>query len=304
MKWLKNPYPFIFEGSNIQLKVSLMVFVFVSLFLYIFKPFNFETVILIADWKAALVYGGIAGGVCLVVTKLLIAFAPNYTAEENWTVGRQLFFLNFMLLSCTVMNFVISHTFEIHDFSNASIFASVKQDLIYTYSIGFFPVLIVTLIGFYIRLKKNLAAAEDLNKRIESAQPNEVEQDVRLRIPSNAKSEDLEINLQDLIFVMADGNYVEFHLHNEGKTDRKIIRNTMRNVADCLDDFEFLFRSHRAYIVNLNYIQESSGNAQGYQLKMRNTDAVLPVSRTYLGDFKDVIEAEGQNSSLHFVPNV
>ena len=268
-----------------------MIFVFVSLFLYIFKPFNFETVILIEDWKAALIYGAIAGSVCLIVTKSFIAFAPNYTAEKNWTIGRQLFFLNFTLLSCTIMNFVISHLFKIHDFSGNTLFESVKQDLIYTYSIGFFPVLIVTLIGFYVRLKKNLAASEELNKRIESAPPKKVEQDVRLRIPSNAKSEDLEINLQDLIFVMADGNYVEFHLHSDGKTNRKIIRNTMRNVADHLDDFEFLFRSHRAYIVNLNYIQESSGNAQGYQLKMRNTDAVLPVSRAKLADFKDVIES-------------
>jgi DNA-binding LytR/AlgR family response regulator len=65
----------------------------------------------------------------------------------------------------------------------------------------------------------------------------------------------------------------------------------MSNVAEQLDNFDFLFRSHRAYIVNLNYIQESSGNAQGYQLKMRNTEVVLPVSRTNLAEFKNVIGA-------------
>ena len=190
-----------------------------------------------------------------------------------------------------MVNFLFSYTFKIHDFTGSSFFQSLQQDLIYTYSIGFFPVVIVTLIGFYIRLKRNLAAAEELNKRIDRPELKEEPQDIRLRIPSNAKSEDLEINLEELIFVMADGNYVEFHLHNEGQVDRKIIRNTMRNVADHLDEFDFLFRSHRAYIVNLNYIQESSGNAQGYQLKMRNTDVILPVSRANLAEFKEAIES-------------
>lgn len=293
MNWLKNPYPFIFEDTSVQLKLSLLIFVFVSLFLFIFKPFDFASVILIDGWKASLVYGFIAGAVCLLVTKSLIAFAPNYTSEKNWNIGRQLLFLNLTLLTVTLMNLLVSLIFEIHDFRGMTVLESLQQDLIYTYTIGFFPVLIVTFIGFYVRLKKNLSASEELNKRIDSAAPIEVTNNVSLRIPSNAKAEDLEINLQDLIFVMADGNYVEFHLHREGKMNREIIRNTMNNVAEHLKDFDFIFRSHRAYMVNLNYIQESTGNAQGYQLKMKNSEAILPVSRTNLDRFNDVISNKG-----------
>jgi len=183
MNWLKNPYPFIFEGTSIQLKLSLLVFVFVSLFLYIFKPFNFETVILIEDWQAALFYGGIAGAVCLIVTKSFIAFAPNYTTEKNWTIGRQLFFLNFTLLTCTIANFAFSHLFNIHDFSKSSFIQNVKQDLIYTYSIGFFPVLIITFIGFYVRLKKNIASVEALNKKIDAAERTQPNQEISVVIP-------------------------------------------------------------------------------------------------------------------------
>ena len=304
MKWLKNPYPFIFDDKSVQLKLTVLIFVFVTLFLYIFEPFNFENVVLMHPLKAALIYGLIAGSVCFIVIKLMIAFAPNYTAEKNWNIGRQLLLLNLALFTVTLMNFIFSQVFEIHDFNNMSFWDCLKQDFIYTYSIGFFPVAIVTLVGFYIRLKRNLSAVEALNKKIEVTDRANEQQNVSVVIPSNAKNEDLEINLQDLIFVMADGNYVEFHLKEEDKTVRKIIRNTMRNVADRLDDFDFLFRSHRAYIVNLNYIQESSGNAQGYQLRMKDTDAVLPVSRGNLEEFKNVIEAEGPKSALHFVPNL
>lgn len=291
MKWLKNPYPFIFDDKGVQFKLTVLIIVFVTLFLYIFEPFNFEKMVLIHPLKAAILYGIIAGGVCLLVIKFMKAFAPNYTAEKNWNIGRQLLLLNITLFAVTVINFIFSQVFEIHDFEGRAFWACFRQDFIYTYTVGFFPVVMVTLLGFYIRLKRNLSAAEELNKKIETSEKQEKSEDITLVIPSNAKSDDLEIKVQDLIFVMADGNYVEFHLKGETKSVRKIIRNTMNNVADQLNKFDFLFRSHRAYIVNLNYIQESSGNAQGYQLKMKNTDQVLPVSRAKLAEFKDVIES-------------
>jgi hypothetical protein len=291
MNWLKNPYPFIFEDKSIQVKLSLLITVFVAAFLYIFRPFNFEDVIVIEAWKAAIIYGLIAGMVCILVTKLMIAFAPDYTAEKNWNIGRQLLFLNIILMCVTLVNLFFAYGFDTHDLRGQTFLQCLRQDVVHTYAIGFFPVLIVTFVGFYIRLKKNLATVEALNKKIDASERTEKVEDIRLVIPSNAKNEDLEINLKDLIFVMADGNYVEFHLRNKDKTSRKIIRNTMSNVAEQLDNFDFLFRSHRAYIVNLNYIQESSGNAQGYQLKMRNTEVVLPVSRTNLAEFKNVIGA-------------
>lgn len=303
MLWLKNPYPFIFEDSKSQLKMTALVIVFVALFLYVFRPFNYDEILLIDPLQASILYGFVAGIVSLIVTKMFIAFAPEYTAEKNWNIGKQLFFLNLILLAVTLANLIFSYGFQIHDLKGRTFLECLIQDLTYTYAIGFFPVLIVTLVGFYIRLKRNLAAAEELNKKIEFADGNAESQNVRLVIPSNAKSDDLEINVQDLVFVMADGNYVEFHLKDENRTQRKIIRNTMSNVEEHLNDFDFLFRSHRAYIVNLNFIRESSGNAQGYQLKMKNTDTILPVSRTNLDRFKNVIESNRQNPALHFVPN-
>jgi DNA-binding LytR/AlgR family response regulator len=41
----------------------------------------------------------------------------------------------------------------------------------------------------------------------------------------------------------------------------------------------FLFRCHRAYIVNLDRVTNIGGNAQGYRLSLSNNPEVVPVSR-------------------------
>jgi DNA-binding LytR/AlgR family response regulator len=44
-------------------------------------------------------------------------------------------------------------------------------------------------------------------------------------------------------------------------------------------------RVHKAFIVNLDQIQEINGNAQGYQLTMGDEKIKIPVSRTYMKKF-------------------
>ena len=45
-------------------------------------------------------------------------------------------------------------------------------------------------------------------------------------------------------------------------------------------------------IVNVNKIMNINGNAQGYRLNLEDTQQEIPVSRTYLKDFKSFLNKE------------
>ena len=56
-------------------------------------------------------------------------------------------------------------------------------------------------------------------------------------------------------------------------------------MEDQLLGIHSIMRVHKAFIVNLDQIQEINGNAQGYQLTMRDEKIKIPVSRSYMKKF-------------------
>lgn len=77
-----------------------------------------------------------------------------------------------------------------------------------------------------------------------------------------------KVNLYDVVFIEADGNYLKLQLEKE----RYLIRNTMQQMLEALDPKCFL-RIHRSTIINTNYLKMKSyrGNNE-YVFKMRNGD--------------------------------
>lgn len=287
MNWFKNPYPFIFEERSTRLKLSLFVFAFVSFFLLVFKPFSFDHLIRIPLLNAALSYGFMAALVSLVVVKLGMALWPRQVNEQAWTVGKELILLNLILLSITIANLFLSKYTLTDGINSGNFFDCLQEDLLHTYSIGFFPVLLMTLINYSVRLRTNLSASEKLNYGINLLDKTRTSNSVSevIEIKSAIKSNDIVLSPSNLIYLMADGNYVEFHLFESGQYRREIIRNTLNSVEEQLANHNFLFRSHRTYMVNMNCIQDTKGNAQGYQLRLRNSEHTVPVSRTKLSEF-------------------
>ncbi|MEZ4722743.1 MAG: LytTR family DNA-binding domain-containing protein [Flavobacteriales bacterium] len=76
------------------------------------------------------------------------------------------------------------------------------------------------------------------------------------------------VNLYDVIYIEADGNYLKLQLEKE----RFLLRNTMQQMVDELDQACFL-RIHRSIIININYLKQRiyKGNNE-FAFKMRNGD--------------------------------
>jgi len=154
--------------------------------------------------------------------------------------------------------------------------------------------MVLTTISYIVKLRRNLAKTAEINLQIDTRLENETPAEHHttiVTIQSSTNNNDFSFCLNDLLFVMSDGNYVEFHVEDEENVRREIRRNTLSNIESQLETYSFLFRSHRAYLVNLNKVIKSSGNAQGYELKFAKTDHTVPVLRKNLSRFDELINS-------------
>lgn len=103
------------------------------------------------------------------------------------------------------------------------------------------------------------------------------------------KGRERSINLYDVLYIEADGNYLKLQLENE----RFLIRNTMQQMIGELDHSCFV-RIHRSIILNVNYLKMKSykGNNE-YSFRMKNGDEFISGR-----SFKDSIDDFSQSKMV------
>ncbi|WP_157844739.1 LytR/AlgR family response regulator transcription factor [Chryseobacterium sp. Leaf405] len=106
-----------------------------------------------------------------------------------------------------------------------------------------------------------------------------------LFIRTNLKQDDFYLDIENLLFVKADGNYVELTRFADGQIINEVKRISLTQFENQLSSHVNFFRCHRAYLVNMLKIEKVSGNSQGYAVSLKGTDLKVPVSRKQTDSF-------------------
>ena len=118
---------------------------------------------------------------------------------------------------------------------------------------------------------------EEFIKLVEkSFNPEKGEQMVTIK--SDTK-EELSIDLNRLVFIEAQENYSRIVWREEKGIREKLLRVTLKHVADQLAD-DNIVRCHRSFIINTKARFTITGNSNGYHLKTKLTDDSIPISRS------------------------
>ncbi|MFC0185517.1 LytTR family transcriptional regulator DNA-binding domain-containing protein [Pseudarcicella hirudinis] len=64
----------------------------------------------------------------------------------------------------------------------------------------------------------------------------------------------------------------------DGQVYKELIRSSLSRLEGQIDNPEIV-RCHRSFIVNLSKVASVSGNAQGYKLKLKGYEMLVPVAR-------------------------
>ena len=81
------------------------------------------------------------------------------------------------------------------------------------------------------------------------------------------------------------------HFHNNEPRQTRL-RGTLHYVEETLKNHDFIVYIHRAFLLNVNYVTEVTGNSNGYRIRMLGMDNLLPVSRANIETFKQAMKVK------------
>lgn len=133
-------------------------------------------------------------------------------------------------------------------------------------------------------VRRNLKLEQDLSKEKEKPA-------LPVLLKSDSKNDDLEALPDDLMMFQSADNYVIAVYRKDDRTERKMLRTTMKSIQGTLKEHPEFLRCHRTCIVNTSYILNLSNSYKGHRLTLLDMEEEIPVSRQYLLSIKEVLNS-------------
>lgn len=260
-----------------------LISLFVFLALYLLQPFGVGN--LGHPFWLCLGFGAVTFIISLAYSTLFTEVFNVKKNEASWTLGRWILYTLGLLLAIATANFV--YVLQTNSYIDVS-FANFLQMTYSTLLIGSIP---VVFSGFLIQIqadKKNKTTAAEISvlpKTNTTSSPN-------ITIASSNLKQQITLQMDELIYLESQQNYVSVCILKGGKVEHTLLRNTLKNMMTQLPSPTF-FRCHQSYIINLSAVKSISGNAQGLRLGLKKIQEIeVPVSRRYIADFREQMKKE------------
>jgi len=251
--------------------ISLGIFFILA----VMQPFEIN----LLPTSEALKIGFAFGMLMMVVGMLMLGWTrvfPAWFAEKSWTLGKQMIWSSSNFLLVALANMLLGSWLLPH----ANIFSHFGVTLFITLVVGLLPYLLMTFISHNQQLKRYAKQAATLSSNV-GVPESTPEGQSEAPLPFLAEDGILPpIYASDWLFLEAEGNYLRIWVRKEsGITDFRL-RSTLKEQELALANVEGIFRSHRAFLINLKQVQSIEGNAAGYRLTLDPSIPPVPVSRS------------------------
>lgn len=212
----------------------------------------------------------------------------KFYSQSTWTIGKSLINNILIILLITLGNSIFD--WSIGHRMNSTFGSVLLSYILATLLIGIIPALVSIFIVQNNALKKNLDDAivinNQLSKRLQTnTNINHIETDV-IKLYGETK-ETVTLYPDNILSLESVRNYVKVNYLLENVTKQKQIRTTITQIAKDLQNYPYIVRCHRAYMVNVLHIINVEGNSQGLKLNLQYLKKEIPVSRSYIKRIKD-----------------
>ena len=275
-QFLNRPYPYYFEGRVFWILVLLIGSMAIA-FEYIFQPFHVNpNEHRMPHFWITVVHTLVALSI-LIAASLILKWAR--VRSESWTVGKDILLLGSILLAIGIGQFLIRDV--IYNNPNNWSLGYLLEEIRNTLLIGMLFVMILVPLNQNRLYRRNSERASVLSRNPVKSMPSPT-----IPIQTQLKQDNFELDPSTLIFAKSDRNYVEIHTLENGAIQKSLKRISLQSLEGQLQSISHIVKTHRYYLVNLQFLESVSGNAQGYHLKMKYLDAPILVSRTLIPQFE------------------
>jgi len=281
LDYIKRPYPFYY--THLKKVFFLLCFIAIAsfLFTYLFEPF----VVNVNEHKIDNLWIITLHSIIPVPVAFVYFFFLHKSVKniESWTLGKEFLHLCMTLVIIGLVSFLI-RDFIYSNPDNWSL-QYFWEEIRNTFLVGSLILIIILPLNMERLISKH---SKNL-KLLPNYQKHKASNNLIIKITTPINEENFELNIAAFLYAKADGNYLEIFYSYSTDKEKELKRLTLKEFADQLNIYPFIFRVHRSYIVNLNTIKSISGNAQGYALHLKNyTQRTIPVSRSKIQEFNSV----------------
>ena len=273
IKYFLNKHFYIDTLLSNKLILSVIHGLFILLFLNFFKPFKLDNL------KEYFFNYSLLIAVLYVIVLFLIFVILEKINYKKWTYGSIIIVTLFFIFILSFVTWYSGGIYkDIYGLKRLSFLLFYR----YTSYVTIFSIPLLFVINdelSKLKIKRKKVIEKKLSKS----------QEENIIIYSENKKENIRLNINKLIYISITGNYVSFYITTDKGIKELVFRNTLSNIIKQIKKYPFIFRCHKSYIINTNYIDSISGNARGYFLKANKIKNLIPVSRKFNKEYLEKI---------------
>ncbi len=271
-KFLNNDFNLLDRKADRYLLI-IVIFIFSTIFLNVFEPFN------IGRWYSdsgiikflRLSSYGFVGALVFLFTQFPLR---KIFKQQEFKIKNYLIWL-VIEVSLISLVYIFLYGNPIGNFLNDFIY-SIKYTLLgiclpYTFTI---------LVIYY---KNQRAEIKELQTKISHPAKKQM---IAFR-DENGKIK-FSILSKDLLLLESTDNYVSVYFILENKVQRKLLRNTLKNIEESLKESSTI-RCHRSYMVNTLNVEFVQKDGKKLNIKVKMLEKNIPVSQKYSSLFLDFL---------------
>lgn len=250
-----------------------------------FQPFDYP----VEDFNNRLIFVLGIGIITFLILLVFRIFMPvSITSRmriESIKINAEVSLILLVWLIITIAN-----TFYLHFIGKISITLAIGVKIA-LYSA--FPSIILKVTDVNMSLREQLRHFLRRNLKLEHDLATAKEKTVvEVELQSDSKNDNLKLLADDIMLIRSADNYVEVLYRGEERIERRLLRNTLKNIQHDLKDHREFLRCHRTCIVNTGYILNLTNSYKGHRLIMLDLEEEIPVSRQYILGIKDVLDTD------------
>lgn len=282
LKYLLQSYPMVENRWRIVLPISA----FICLFMVIFQPFGLSAYKSPDKYIVLAGYGLVTFLILIFNLFLIPAILPSFFKEKTYVVWKELLFFLWILFTIGLGNLIYTSLF----FHLRLTFSSVLTIQLFTLAIGVIPITIITIVKQNYLYRKYSMTADQLSSALHPQKVSETLTSSATFMSDNGKDE-LSIPVSDLLAIDAERNYITIFYLTSGKPHSALLRNTLSYAEEVVSSYPGIFKCHRSFLVNIDWIVKVNGNSQGYRLVIDGVPDEIPVSRGNASRLKELLSA-------------
>lgn len=277
LKIFNKPYPF-----NEDLKHNSKIIFFISIgvfaFLFLFQPLDISKLPI----KDRLYFITGLSFITFLALSLHLLFIPSVLPKgfnsSHWNIKKEIFWNLWILFTILIGYFLLNNYMGLLKFGFQNVIKLLLTAVI--------PLSILIIINQNHMLRTHLKLADDLNRKLKD---NKLIRDKIVSFTSDYQKDSLAIKVSLLLFIRSANNYIEVFWKESETIKNQMVRCSMVNAEELLKEHKFMFKCHRSYLVNINYIDSIEGNSQGYRLFFENVGFPIPVSKNSVSRLQELI---------------